>query len=98
MSEQELQQKEETPAPQASTPEVITPIETQDPVRKITKYILVITALIFIWYIIADRHAPWSDQARVQTYVIPIVPQVSGRVTEVLVKQDQIVAAGDDII
>ncbi len=60
-----------------------------DPVRKITKYVLAITALIFIWYIIADRHAPWSDQARVQTYVIPIVPQVSGRVIEVLVKQDQ---------
>jgi len=68
---------------------------TQDPVRKITKYILAITTLIFIWYIIADRHAPWSDQARVQTYVIPIVPQVSGRVTEVLVKPDQIVKAGD---
>jgi multidrug resistance efflux pump len=66
-----------------------------DPVRKITKYILVITALIFVWYIVADRHAPWSDQARVQTYVIPIVPQVSGRVIEVLVKQDQIVAPGD---
>lgn len=95
MSEQELQQKKETPAPAASTPEVITAIETQDPVRKITKYVLTITVLIFIWYIIADRHAPWSDQARVQTYVIPIVPQVSGRVIEVLVQQNQIVAPGD---
>jgi multidrug resistance efflux pump len=70
-------------------------VETKDPVRKITKYVLFITALIFVWYIVADRHAPWSDQARVQTYVIPIVPQVSGRVTEVLVKQDQIVSPGD---
>jgi len=70
-------------------------VETKDPVRKITKYVLIITALIFVWYIVADRHAPWSDQARVQTYVIPIVPQVSGRVTEVLVKQDQIVSPGD---
>ena len=70
-------------------------VEAQDPVRKITKYILVFSALVFIWYIIADRHAPWSDQARVQTYVIPIVPQVSGRVTEVMVKQDQIVSPGD---
>ena len=70
-------------------------VEAQDPVRKITKYILVFSALVFIWYIVADRHAPWSDQARVQTYVIPIVPQVSGRVTEVMVKQDQIVSPGD---
>ena len=75
--------------------EATTPVETKDPVRKITKYVLIITALIFVWYIVADRHAPWSDQARVQTYVIPIVPQVSGRVTEVLVKQDQIVFPGD---
>lgn len=88
MSEQE--QQKETPVQEEKTA-----IETQDPVRKITKYVLIITALIFVWYIIADRHAPWSDQARVQTYVIPIVPQVSGRVIEVLVKQDQIVAPGD---
>ncbi|TYK65118.1 HlyD family secretion protein [Colwellia echini] len=67
----------------------------QDPVRKITKYILIVTMLVFVWYIIADRHAPWSDQARVKTYVIPIVPQVSGRVTEVMVEQDQIVNPGD---
>ena len=89
MSEQEKKPEAEQEVKQAD--EVV----VQDPVRKITKYIILITALIFIWYIIADRHAPWSDQARVQAYVIPIVPQVSGRVTEVLVKQDQIVQAGD---
>lgn len=89
MSEQEKKPETEQEVKQAD--EVV----VQDPVRKITKYIILMTALIFIWYIIADRHAPWSDQARVQAYVIPIVPQVSGRVTEVLVKQDQIVQAGD---
>lgn len=94
MSVQESNQGKATPAIDAVSPEN-TVVETPDPVRKITKYVLAITALIFIWYIIADRHAPWSDQARVQTYVIPIVPQVSGRVTEVLVKQDQIVSPGD---
>ncbi|KGJ89050.1 HlyD family secretion protein [Colwellia psychrerythraea] len=97
MSERELNKEKvkETPAAQITKPEVNVLVETADPVRRITKYVLAITALIFIWYIIADRHAPWSDQARVQTYVIPIVPQVSGRVTEVLVKQDQIVSPGD---
>ena len=94
MSDQESNQGKATPAIDAVSPEN-TVVESPDPVRKITKYVLAITALIFIWYIIADRHAPWSDQARVQTYVIPIVPQVSGRVTEVLVKQDQIVSPGD---
>jgi multidrug resistance efflux pump len=90
------QQQKKMAVEEISAPATLdTPLEKQDPVRKITKYILIITALIFVWYIIADRHAPWSDQARVQTYVIPIVPQVSGRVIEVLVKQDQIVAPGD---
>lgn len=90
MSEKKI--KEETTADNINTTDAV---ETKDPVRKLTQYILIIIGLVFVWYIIADRHAPWSDQARVQTYVIPIVPQVSGRVTEVMVKQDEIVSPGD---
>ena len=65
-----------------------------DPVRKITKYALIVVAVLFIWYVVADRIAPWTDQARVQAYVIPIVPQVSGRVVEVNVVKDQVVEPG----
>ena len=65
-----------------------------DPVRKITKYALFVVAILFIWYVVADRIAPWTDQARVQAYVIPIVPQVSGRVVEVNVVKDQVVEPG----
>ncbi len=67
----------------------------QDPVRKISRYVLYTVLFLFVWYVFADRLAPWTDQARVQTYVIPIVSQVSGRVTEVAVTQDQIVHPGD---
>jgi len=66
-----------------------------DPVRKISKYVLYVVIFLFIWYVIADRLAPWTDQARVQTYVIPIVSQVSGRVVEVNVDKDAIVQPGD---
>ncbi len=65
-----------------------------DPVHKITKYVLIIVAILFLWYVVADRIAPWNDQARVQAYVIPIVPQVSGRVVEVNVVKDQVVEPG----
>ena len=95
MSKQAPKKEAESPIAEIKEVEEKEVIATQDPVRKITKYVLAITALVFVWYIIADRHAPWSDQARVKTYVIPIVPQVSGRVTEVMVKQDQIVSPGD---
>ncbi|MGB5455644.1 MAG: HlyD family secretion protein, partial [Gammaproteobacteria bacterium] len=53
---------------------------TADPVRKITRYVLLVVAVLFVWYLVADRIAPWTDQARVQAFVIPIVSQVSGRV------------------
>jgi multidrug resistance efflux pump len=71
---------------------------TPDPVRKITKYVLMVVAVLFIWYVVADRIAPWTDQARVQAYVIPIVPQVSGRVVEVNVVKDQVVEPGDVLL
>lgn len=68
---------------------------TPDPVRKISKYVLYIVGFLFVWYIFADRLAPWTDQARLQTYVIPIASQVSGRVIEVSVDKDQLVYPGD---
>lgn len=83
--------KPEVAAKEAAEPATV----TNDPVKKITQIVLIAVAFVFIWYVIADRHAPWSDQARVQTYVIPVVPQVSGRIVDVNVEKDQVVEAGD---
>ncbi len=69
-----------------------------DPVRKLTARILLIIVVLFIWYIVADRVAPWTDQARVQAYVVPIVSQVAGRVIEVNVSKDQEVQQGDVLL
>ena len=67
---------------------------TSDPVRRVTRYLMIIVAVLFIWYVVSDRIAPWTDQARVQAYVIPVVPQVSGREIEVNVVKDQAVEPG----
>lgn len=69
-----------------------------DPVKKITRIALIVVAILFIWYVIADRLAPWTDQARVQAYVVPIVSQVAGRVIEVNVGKDQEVQQGDVLL
>jgi multidrug resistance efflux pump len=69
-----------------------------DPVRKTTRIVLIVVAVLFIWYVVADRLAPWTDQARVQAYVIPIVPQVSGKVVSVKVEKDQMVQPGDPLL
>jgi multidrug resistance efflux pump len=66
----------------------------KNPVRRLSLLLLVIVALLLIWHVAADRVAPATDEARVQAFVIPITPRVSGIVTEVHVAQDERVAAG----
>ncbi|MFV2056825.1 MAG: HlyD family secretion protein [Thiohalomonadales bacterium] len=65
-----------------------------DPVKRITKIVLVFVSFLFVWYVMADRLAPWTDQARIQAYVIPIVPEVAGRIRTIDISQNQIVKAG----
>jgi multidrug resistance efflux pump len=73
-------------------------VETNDPVKRITRITLIIIAIVFVWYVIADRLAPWTDQARVQAYIVPLVSQVAGQVIEINVGKDQIVQEGDVLL
>ena len=71
------------------------PSPAVDPVRRITLLVLAVCGLLFIWYLLADRYTPWTDQGRVQAFVVPISPKIPGRVVEVYVHQDQVVKAGE---
>ena len=55
----------------------------------------ILAALIFIWYLVADRITPYTSNARVKAMVIDIVPEVSGQVAAVAVSNGQIVERGD---
>lgn len=70
----------------------------RDPVGRVTKIVLIIVAFLLVWYVLADRLAPWTDQARVQGYVVPIAPKIAGKVIKVNVVQDQVVQAGDLLV
>ena len=70
----------------------------RDPVRRMTLIVLCVIVLLFVWYIGADRYAPWTDEARVQGFVVPIVAEVSGRVLEIKVETDQIVESGEPLL
>ncbi len=74
------------------------PDNKNDPVKRVTKVVLYIVSFLFIWYILADRLAPWTDQARVQAYVIPIVPEVAGRVERIHVKQHELIKSGNILL
>jgi multidrug resistance efflux pump len=67
----------------------------KDPVIKITYIVLLITAVVFIWYILSDRFTPYTSQARITETTIPITPRVSGYLIDVKIKLHSIVQAGD---
>jgi len=67
----------------------------RDPVARWTRILLIVVAVLFLWYVAADRVAPWTDQARVDGFIVAIAPKVTGKVKKVKVVQDQLVEAGD---
>jgi multidrug resistance efflux pump len=83
----ESSEKPEAPAAKSAT----------DPVRKWTLIILALCGVLMIYYIVADRVTPYTTQARVNALVVPIAPEVSGTVTDVAVKSNQLVQAGDPL-
>ena len=55
----------------------------------------ILAALIFVWYLVADRITPYTSNVRVKAMIIDIVPEVSGQITAVAVNNGQIVERGD---
>ncbi len=86
---------DETGKDNESAPEENTTNPSQDPVRKWTLIILALCGVLMIYYIVADRITPYTTQARVNALVVPIAPEVSGTVTDVAVRSNQYVEAGD---
>ena len=93
------QQSSATEKPAAGEPETKSNgdagAKKKDPIRRITAIVLGVCLVIMIWYIMADRLAPYTDQAKVVALVVPVVPRVSGYLTEVDVRLHSIVNEND---
>ena len=68
-----------------------TPKSRRTPVWVITVLVLALCTLFFVWHVYADRYVPYTDQARVQGVALPIVPRVSGYLTEINVRLHSVV-------
>jgi multidrug resistance efflux pump len=86
---------EEPPRPEQAESN---PPAPADPVRRWTLATLAVIAVLICWYVIADRLTPFTSQARVQAYVIPIAPQVSGRVVDVRVGNNEQVEDDEELV
>ena len=66
-----------------------------DPAKKGIRWVLLVIVLSLVWYLLADRFTPYTQQARVGAFVIPVAAEVAGRVIKVNVRNNQDVQAGD---
>lgn len=66
-------------------------------VRRASLAVLVLIVLSLVWYLAADRYTPYTQQARVQAFVVGIAPQVGGIITRVWVHNNQPVHEGDPL-
>jgi multidrug resistance efflux pump len=75
--------------------------QPQNSVKKWTMLVLLICLLLLALHVLTDKFAPYTSNARIEAFIVPIVPQVSGTLTEVnvrnneLVREEQIIAAID---
>ena len=83
----------EASSPAAAAPP--SPPPAAEPSGKGVKWVLVLIGISFLWYLLADRYTPYTQQARIQGFVIPVAAEAAGRVTRVLVHNNQEVQAGE---
>jgi multidrug resistance efflux pump len=68
--------------------------------RSVNRGILGVTLAIvlsLVWYLLADRHTPFTSQARIEGFVAGVAPQVAGTVTRMMVINNQEVEQGQPL-
>ena len=56
--------------------------------------VLLVIVLSLVWHFVSDRLTPYTSQARVQSFVVPVAAEVAGRVLKVHVKNNDEVQPG----
>lgn len=67
----------------------------QPAVKRTTWIVFALIVGSLSWYLLSDRYAPYTSQARVQGYVVGVAPEIAGTVTKVHVGNNQEVEEGD---
>ncbi|MEE8360728.1 MAG: efflux RND transporter periplasmic adaptor subunit, partial [Gemmatimonadales bacterium] len=57
-----------------------------DPAKRLTRIVLAAVAVLFSCHMAADRYTPYTPLGRIDGFIVPVVPQVSGYLTEVNVR------------
>jgi multidrug resistance efflux pump len=58
-------------------------------------FVLSVIAVLVVYYVLSDRHTPFTTDAYVQAYVIQVAARVEGQVVRVHVQENQAVKKGE---
>jgi multidrug resistance efflux pump len=70
----------------------------RDPIKFWTRTTLIVLIALFVGHILSDKYVPYSSNARVEAYVVPLAAQVSGQLSRVYVTNNQMVKEGDKLV
>lgn len=65
--------------------------------RRATFGLLGFIVFLLCWYLLADRQTPYSSQARIEAFIVPIAAEVSGQILNVYVRDNQDVSLGEPL-
>ena len=85
----------ETPAPVSEQPPPPSKPGKGTRIGAIIVLVLIVASLA--WYFVSDRLTPYTSQARVQAFVVPVAAEVSGTVLKVHVKNNDEVQRGQPL-
>jgi multidrug resistance efflux pump len=93
---QEPAKPDETPASvgEKSSPPPPPPAKPGKGSRLGSIIVLILIVASLAWYFVSDRLTPYTSQARVQAFVVPVAAEVSGKVLKVYVKNNDEVQPG----
>lgn len=69
----------------------------RDPVTLWSIGIVALCLFLFLGHILADKYTPYTSNGRIEAFVVPIVPLVSGPLTSVHVENNQPVTTGTEL-
>ena len=86
----------QAPAPQPTATEIDigSGKPPASPMRKIILIALALLLILFAYHVLSDRYTPYTSQARVETFLTQVAPEVAGDVLQVYVKDNGAVRKG----
>lgn len=70
----------------------------RDPIKFWTRTTLIVLIALFVGHILSDKYVPYTSNARVEAYVVPLAAEVAGVLSKVHVTNNQFVKEGDKLV